>query len=124
MMHDGRDSREAYARLWDRNNPRPHSFALTEPSSIRSFISDLGQSGFSDGSGRSRSQAHFPANSGDNDPSSICTIYFPSTGKNFHPWNEPHVATYSPFAAECGEIMKSELVVKASLLKELVTDHN
>jgi hypothetical protein len=41
----------------------------------------------------------------------------PSTGKNFQPWNEPQVATYNPFEAECGEIMKSELVVKASLFR-------
>lgn len=32
-----------------------------------------------------------------------------------NPWNEPQVARYRPFAAECGEMMKSEVVVKASL---------
>ena len=36
-------------------------------------------------------------------------------GKNLNPWNEPQVARYRPLAAECGEMMKSELVVKASL---------
>lgn len=85
--------------------------------SKNSFISCLGQSGFSAGSGRSRSQAHFSDSSGDSDPSIICTIYLPSTGKNFQPWNDPHVATYSPFAAACGDIMKSELVVNASLIR-------
>jgi hypothetical protein len=43
-------------------------------------------------------------------------IYLPSTGKNLKPWKEPQVATYSPLEAEWGEMMKSEEVVKASLL--------
>lgn len=49
---------------------------------MRSFISDLGQSAFSDGSGRSRSQAHLFVSSRDNEPSNICTTYFPRMGKN------------------------------------------
>ena len=42
-------------------------------------------------------------------------MYLPRTGKNFQPWKLPQVATYRPFEAECGEMMKSPLVVKASL---------
>lgn len=44
-------------------------------------------------------------------------MYLPNTGKNFQPWKLPHVATYKPLAAVCGEMMKSELDVKASLYK-------
>lgn len=84
--------------------------------SSRSFISHRGYSGFRSESGRSRSHAHRPSSSGDSAPSSICMMYLPITGKNLNPWNEPHVATYSPFEAECGEMMKSEVVVKASLI--------
>lgn len=80
-----------------------------------SFISARGQSGFELPSGRSRSQAHLFASSGASDPSSICKIYFPSTGKNFQPWKLPHVAIYRPLLAAWGEMMKSALVVKASL---------
>lgn len=42
-------------------------------------------------------------------------MYLPMTGKNLKPWNEPHVATYRPLAAECGEMMKSPVGVNASL---------
>lgn len=42
-------------------------------------------------------------------------MYFPMIGKNLKPWNEPQVATYSPFAAEWGEMMKSPVGVNASL---------
>jgi hypothetical protein len=69
----------------------------------KSFISARGHSGFSAGSGLSRSQAHFSASAVSSSPSSICVTYLPSTGKNLYPWNEPHVATYSPLAAACGE---------------------
>lgn len=82
---------------------------------IRSLISALGYSPLSDESGRTRSQAHFSVNWGDNSPSSIWVMYFPRTGKNLKPWNEPHVAMYRPDEAGWGEIMKSELDVKASL---------
>lgn len=47
-------------------------------------------------------------------------MYLPRTGKNLKPWKEPHVAMYNPFAEECGEIIKSPLVVKASLHCQLV----
>lgn len=98
----------------------PYSFAFPArykrgTESSRSLISHLGYSGFSEESGRSRSQAHLPSISGDSEPSSICTTYLPITGKNLNPWNEPQVARYRPFAAECGEMMKSDVVVKASL---------
>jgi hypothetical protein len=42
-------------------------------------------------------------------------MYLPSTGKNLKPWKLPPVAMYKPLAAAWGEMMKSELVVKASL---------
>lgn len=42
-------------------------------------------------------------------------MYLPRTGKNLKPWKLPQVATYRPLAPEWGEMMKSELVVKASL---------
>jgi hypothetical protein len=42
-------------------------------------------------------------------------MYLPKTGKNLKPWKLPPVAMYRPLAAACGEMMKSELVVKASL---------
>lgn len=78
---------------------KPHNFALTppplpieSPPSNKLLISALGQSGFFEASGLSRSQAHFRTNSSSNSPSSICTIYLPSTGKNFQPWKFPHVA--------------------------------
>lgn len=45
----------------------------------------------------------------------IWITYLPSTGKNLKPWNEPQVAMYKPFADACGEMMKSPLVVNASL---------
>lgn len=79
------------------------------------FISTLGQSGFELPSGRSRFQAHLLASSGSNEPSSICKIYFPRTGKNFQPWKLPQVAMYNPLLAAWGEMIKSALVVKASL---------
>jgi hypothetical protein len=53
--------------------------------------------------------------SGDRPPSSISTMYLPSTGKNLKPWKLPPVAMYKPLAAAWGEMMKSELVVNASL---------
>jgi hypothetical protein len=93
-----------------------YSLAVLTGSNI-SFISCLGQSAKCLGSGRSLSQPHFSHNSGSNVPSSIEMMYLPSTGKNFQPWKLPHVATYKPLAAVCGEMMKSELVVKASLSK-------
>ena len=68
--------------------------------SNKCFISEFGYSTFSDESGRCRSHAHFSINSGANSPSSICVMYFPSTGKNLYPWNEPQVAMYSPLEAE------------------------
>lgn len=68
--------------------------------SNKCFISEFGYSTFSDESGRCRSHAHFSINSGANSPSSICVIYFPSTGKNLYPWNEPQVAMYNPLEAE------------------------
>ena len=55
------------------------------------------------------------ASSGDSPPSIISTMYLPKTGKNLKPWKLPPVAMYRPLAAACGEMMKSELVVKASL---------
>lgn len=61
--------------------------------SSKSFISKLGQSGLTDGSGLSRSQAHLSANCGESAFSSMFTTYFPITGKNLYPWKEPHVAT-------------------------------
>jgi hypothetical protein len=91
-----------------------YSLAVLTGSNI-SFISCLGQSAKCLGSGRSLSQPHFSHSSGSNVPSSIEMMYLPSTGKNFQPWKFPHVATYKPLAAVCGEMMKSELVVKASL---------
>jgi hypothetical protein len=93
-----------------------YSLAVLTGSNI-SFISCLGQSAKCLGSGRSLSQPHFSHNSGSNVPSSIEMMYLPSTGKNFQPWKLPHVATYKPLAAVCGEMMKSELDVKASLFK-------
>lgn len=86
---------------------------------MRSAISALGHSGLSSGSGHFLSHAHFSASFGARDFSSICTTYLPSTGKNLNPWNEPQVAMYRPFEAGCGEIMKSPLVVKASLYRSV-----
>jgi hypothetical protein len=83
-----------------------YSLAVLTGSNI-SFISCLGQSAKCLGSGRSLSQPHFSHNSGSNVPSSIEMMYLPSTGKNFQPWKLPHVATYKPLAAVCGEMMKS-----------------
>jgi hypothetical protein len=93
-----------------------YSLAVLTGSNI-SFISCLGQSAKCLGSGRSLSHPHFSHNSGSNVPSSMDMMYLPSTGKNFQPWKLPHVATYKPLAAVCGEMMKSELDVKASLHK-------
>lgn len=85
----------------------------------KSFNSFLGQTLLFDVSGNSLSQAHFFCNSGDKEPFSICTTYLPMMGKNFQPWNDPQVATYSPLEAECGETMKSALGVSASLFLSL-----
>lgn len=42
-------------------------------------------------------------------------MYLPSTGKNLKPWKDPQVAMYRPLEAAWGEMMKSEVVVNASL---------
>ena len=87
----------------------------THSHNINHSLATLGQSAKSFGSGRSRSHAHFCCKSCGNEPLSICRTYFPITGKNFQPWKFPQVATYKPCAPECGEMMKSPDVVKASL---------
>lgn len=46
-------------------------------------------------------------------------MYLPSTGKNLKPWKDPQVATYRPLEAACGEMMKSEVVVNASLFSPM-----
>ena len=50
--------------------------------SIKSAISNLGQSGFKLGDGLSRSHAHFSLSSGARSFSNIWITYLPSTGKN------------------------------------------
>lgn len=89
----------------------------------RSFISALGYSTLPAviASGRSRSHAHLASSSGAKVPSSIWSTYLPITGKNLKPWNDPQVATYSPLAAACGEMMKSDVVVNASLFQRQPT---
>ena len=91
-----------------------HSLA-ERTGSCSAWYSARGQSPLPDESGRARFQAHLSASAGSSAPSSICTTYLPMTGKNFQPWKLPHVARKRPGAAACGEMMKSALLVKASL---------
>lgn len=71
------------------NNPmhsQPPTYNLEVlTGSSRSLISWRGKSAKSEGSGLSRSQAHFCTSSGDSEPSSISMMYLPKTGKNLKP---------------------------------------